>query len=441
MSDTSNKPTVLIVGAGLAGLMLGALLERANIPYTIFERAAVVKSLGIYEEFLTVGKYLSQSVSYKESTMESFKPADYSPVEEFTGYGHYTVPRPQLHGLILRQVPAHKIHYGKRVHTVFEKDDKVMIQVVDDDTTYVGDILVGADGAYSAVRQQLYQTLKKEGKLPMSDHEDLPFSCTCLVGQTSPLDPEEFPIVKEPICESRSVLGKDKPYTWIISTTAQNTLSWMIIYHLNKRTNKAAMDKKPQSSKDVGWGPYAAQAMCEDTRNFLIPIGDGKSTLGDLFDRTPKDLISRVMLEEKVFKTWYSGRTVLLGDGAVTAMHDAVAMANLLYALPSNTSSEITKLFEEYYTERLPAVTESYDNSQLLSKAMEKGAGGKIALFVSTHLPKWLWRKALQKTIRYRPQIGYMEPVELKGTVVPSVSPSTEKARAAFEKQQQAATV
>lgn len=46
MTTTTEKPNVLIVGAGLGGLMLGALLEKANIPYTIFERATVVKPLG-----------------------------------------------------------------------------------------------------------------------------------------------------------------------------------------------------------------------------------------------------------------------------------------------------------------------------------------------------------------------------------------------------------
>jgi 2-polyprenyl-6-methoxyphenol hydroxylase-like FAD-dependent oxidoreductase len=46
MSDTHNKPTVLIVGAGLGGLMLGALLERQGVLYTILERAAAVKPLG-----------------------------------------------------------------------------------------------------------------------------------------------------------------------------------------------------------------------------------------------------------------------------------------------------------------------------------------------------------------------------------------------------------
>ena len=44
--SSNDKPTVLIVGAGLGGLMLGALLEKSNVPYIIFERAAMVKPLG-----------------------------------------------------------------------------------------------------------------------------------------------------------------------------------------------------------------------------------------------------------------------------------------------------------------------------------------------------------------------------------------------------------
>ncbi|KAF9435164.1 hypothetical protein BGZ76_006769, partial [Entomortierella beljakovae] len=40
------KPEVLIVGAGIAGLMMGLLLEQIGIQYHIFERAAEVKPLG-----------------------------------------------------------------------------------------------------------------------------------------------------------------------------------------------------------------------------------------------------------------------------------------------------------------------------------------------------------------------------------------------------------
>lgn len=42
-----KNPHVMIVGAGLAGLLLAILLDKAGIPYEIFERAASVKPLGM----------------------------------------------------------------------------------------------------------------------------------------------------------------------------------------------------------------------------------------------------------------------------------------------------------------------------------------------------------------------------------------------------------
>lgn len=43
---TDRPPRVLIVGAGLAGLFLGILLEKAGIPYEIFERSVQIRPLG-----------------------------------------------------------------------------------------------------------------------------------------------------------------------------------------------------------------------------------------------------------------------------------------------------------------------------------------------------------------------------------------------------------
>ncbi|KAF9097750.1 hypothetical protein BGX23_008011 [Mortierella sp. AD031] len=401
MADLLQKPTVLIVGAGLGGLMLGALFEKSGVPYTIFERASVVRplgsamtvgpvllaifhQLGIFEELLVIGKYMTHIRMHNES-LQPYQPTDYTPVEEQAGCGFYVVARPKLYELILKLVPPHKIHFGKRVLSISEKDEKVTIQT-SDNSIYEGDIIVGADGAYSAVRQHMYEALKAEGKLPISDQEELPFSCTCLIGQTKVLDPEEFPLLKEPVCQFLSVMGNDKPFSWATFTTAQNTLCWMVIQHLDKKTSKDAFDHRFRTSENSEWGSFAAQKMCDETSKFPVPIGDGGMTLGDIYERTPKDLISKVMLEEKVFDTWHSGRMVLLGDachklnpagghGAVTAIHDAVALANLIYAMPTTTSQEITKVFEEYQAERHPAAVESYENSQLFSKIMDRGIG------------------------------------------------------------------
>lgn len=86
----------------------------------------------------------------------------------------------------------------------------------------------------------------------------------------------------------------------------------MVIHFLDKESSK-----KNDSFRSSEWGPEAAEAMCKEVRDFKVPSGKKGTTMtmGDLIDKTPKNLISKVMLEEKVFDTWYGGRTVLLGDG------------------------------------------------------------------------------------------------------------------------------
>ncbi|KAG0322659.1 hypothetical protein BGZ99_003206, partial [Dissophora globulifera] len=41
-----RPPHVMIVGGGVAGLLLAIMLTRANIPFDIYERAQTVKPLG-----------------------------------------------------------------------------------------------------------------------------------------------------------------------------------------------------------------------------------------------------------------------------------------------------------------------------------------------------------------------------------------------------------
>lgn len=77
------------------------------------------------------------------------------------------------------------------------------------------------------------------------------------------------------------------------------------------------MEQRFRNNDNSEWGHHAAKQMCDETRHLQTPVkvGDKYMTLGDFYDRTPQELISKVMLEEKVFETWYHGRTVLLGDG------------------------------------------------------------------------------------------------------------------------------
>lgn len=56
-----------------------------------------------------------------------------------------------------------------------------------------------------------------------------------------------------------------------------------------------------------------------------------------------------------------------------------------------------------------------------------------MARMVSTNMPTWMWRIFLAKAFGNRPQAGFLERVEVKGTAHVFSSPSMDKARAVYE--------
>ncbi|KAK3816974.1 MAG: hypothetical protein JOS17DRAFT_758750 [Linnemannia elongata] len=448
-----KRPKVLIVGAGLGGLTLGAILQKSDIPYEIFERAPEVKplgsamsfgaataplfkQLGIYDDFVALAKFNDSIQFCNEKRQTEYKMEFPSfPDESFSsklfGADGFIVGRPILYDLMLRQVPTDRIHMNKKVLSTKQGGNGVILRC-SDGTEYEGDILVGADGAYSAVRQNLYAELKKAERLPADDALPLPFSTVCLVGQTRSLTAEEFPDIAKESCQFINTLGGDRPYSWSTFTTKQNTVCWGVVLYLDKSSSKLH-----DSFRNSEWGPEAASAMCEQVKDFpVVSGGDKKMTFQDLINWTPKELISKVMLEEKVFETWYDCRTVLLGDachkfnpaggaGAVNAMHDAITLGNYINALPHHpTSEEITEAFKAYREERIPWVQEAFDTSKIFRVMASKTIVGKIIRFCAKYMPTSVQKKSAIRMNANRPQIAFLPKADDKGLERPAPQPS-----------------
>ncbi|KAF9346090.1 hypothetical protein BGX26_002432, partial [Mortierella sp. AD094] len=210
--EAKPRPEVLIIGAGIAGLTLAILLEQINVPYHIFERAAEVKplgsamsftgaifpaleQLGIYEELRQVSKAYTHVDFYNAC----LKKMGSIPVEEqylASGYENLIFCRPKFHEILLKRVPEYNISFKKKVLRTEEKEGKVHIYC-SDNTSYTGDILVGADGAYSGVRQSMYKRMDEKGILPKEDLEDFTINYTTIVGVAAPSNPEKYPKLKE----------------------------------------------------------------------------------------------------------------------------------------------------------------------------------------------------------------------------------------------------
>src|SRR5689334_421990 len=115
--------------------------------------------------------------------------------------------------MLLSKIPKEKLHMSKKILSFQQNHEGVMVRF-SDNTTVHGDILVGADGAHSAVRQHLYKTLIKEGLLPKSDNQDMKKGFISLVGTTNELDPEKYPDVLKEDCQSYGIIGDGStPYT------------------------------------------------------------------------------------------------------------------------------------------------------------------------------------------------------------------------------------
>ncbi|KAF9344156.1 hypothetical protein BGX26_004726, partial [Mortierella sp. AD094] len=312
-------PTVLIVGAGLGGLMLGAVLESANISYHILDRATQVRTLGsamaVMGNILPVFEQLGLYEELKKETLRHVALDFYDMNSNklgcletkshkiACGYDILVTSRPKIYDLLHRQVPAHKISMGKKVLRTKEHCNKVTVYC-SDDTEYECSILVGADGAYSTVRQDMYKQLEEEGRLPTCDKEAFSVGYITTVGVASFPNAEKYPELRDDRSHFRLTIGSNNDSAGIV-TAPNNEICWGLQVQMQES------ETKEQHFGNSGWDPESVEAMLQEFQNFPCALG---GTMKDIFDATPKNLISKVSLEEKVFKTWYHGRSVLIGD-------------------------------------------------------------------------------------------------------------------------------
>lgn len=172
MAAMNRAPRVAIVGAGIGGLAAASALTKRGIEVDVYERAdqlgevgagvqlgpnavKVLRALGLEHAVRQIGfEPKNQIVLNWDGTLRSRRLMRGMYQSQF-GAPHLTARRVDLHRLLLQEASGSRIHLGKTCITA-HSDGATASVAFADGTEAEADVVIGADGIRSAVRERLF---------------------------------------------------------------------------------------------------------------------------------------------------------------------------------------------------------------------------------------------------------------------------------------------
>jgi 2-polyprenyl-6-methoxyphenol hydroxylase-like FAD-dependent oxidoreductase len=162
---------ILIAGAGIGGLTLAVALRQIGIGATVFERAEVLKPVGagitVQINAMAALRVLKLAEAVERegavlSALDILHPSgrrlSHLPLAEVSrefGLPALGIRRSRLQEVLLGALHPAQVRTGVAV-TDFQDDGHQVTVTLSDGTSATGDLLVGADGLHSVVRQKLW---------------------------------------------------------------------------------------------------------------------------------------------------------------------------------------------------------------------------------------------------------------------------------------------
>jgi 3-hydroxybenzoate 6-monooxygenase len=337
MSGNKGEP-VLIVGGGIGGLATAWALSRKGIPSHVIEQAPEFKEIGAG---IQLGPNVFRMFEYLGLTAEMNKVAVFPdglemrdsitgetfvslPVDE-KFYEKYRAPYAVIHRADMLQViyeacrtsPLIRLTTSQKVVGIDETATGVSVRT-ESGQTFTGPALIGCDGLWSFVREQLVG----DGKPVVSGH----------IAYRAVVPTEEWP--KEYRLNRMVLWGGEKTHLVHYPLRRGELFNLVVVFHSDRY--------------EEGWDTYGDPAelqarfaeKCEPVRTMLKKVNAWKMWV--LCDRPP-------------IRNWTKGRVTLLGDaahpmlqylaqGANMAMEDGVCLAEQVVAF----NGDYAKAFLQY---------------------------------------------------------------------------------------------
>lgn len=319
---------VIVVGAGVGGTSAGIALQRLGHEVVIYDQmrenrpvgaalslwsngVKVLNWLGLGAEVAALGGDMADMVYLDGHTGETMCDFSLAPVTTQTGQKPYPVARADLQALLMERFGLDGIHLGKKLTGIADDGTRVTATFADG-TTDTADMLIGADGARSIIRDYV----QPEGAPPIAREYSgyTNFNGLVPVSETIGRATAWTTYVAEGKRAAVMPIAGDRFYFWFDIPQPSG-----LAYHRG--------DLAPLREAFGDWAPGVQE---------LLAAIDPAASLNrvEIWDITP-------------FDTWTKGRVAILGDaahntspdigqGACSALEDAFALG---IAFATNTLS------------------------------------------------------------------------------------------------------
>ncbi|WP_372740818.1 FAD-dependent monooxygenase [Neptunomonas sp.] len=169
---TKANPCIAIIGAGLGGAAAATLLQQAGFTVNVYEQTTELSRIGagihigpnVMKIFRQMG--IEDRVSLMASHPDYWFSRDGETGEYMArielgkyalkeyGASYITIHRGDLHALQIDAIAKDTLHFGKRLEALDDSGDEVLLTFTDG-TKATADIVIGADGINSKIRDVL----------------------------------------------------------------------------------------------------------------------------------------------------------------------------------------------------------------------------------------------------------------------------------------------
>ncbi|KAF7503734.1 hypothetical protein GJ744_003317 [Endocarpon pusillum] len=407
--DSTGKPfTVAIVGGGIGGLALAIGLRHQGISVQIYEAAPAFAEIGAGIAFgpnAISAMYLIdpaiRDAFRRLATKNGFDEEDETWINFRSGFGEPTmiakvqtgnqektglssVHRARFLDELASLIPKEIAHFGKRLLSFQEEASGKLTLIFEDGETAFADVLVGADGVRSRVRQLL---LGKESVL-----DGLSFTGKYAYRGLIAMDKAREAVGDELAMNSQMYLGKDGH---VLTYPIDHGKTMNVVAFKNKEDGLWEHDHWVLKNK--------GEDMRRDFANWGTPVRSVLDLMVDadmwaLFDMLPAP-------------TYYKGNVVLVGDaahastphqgaGAGQALEDAFILSMLLGDEKTRCAGDIPAALRAYDAIRRPRSQKVVSTSRAAGAtyALQGQARDNLDQVGEELLQryKWIWDEDMQ---------------------------------------------